>query len=131
LKKFYVVERSAPIETVNRAEQNMNVEAWKKSLESMKSSLLLNFRARSLILQEVALDQARKEGKDVQFVGWHENEGRRRIQDIKEIIDDALAQIDESDYKSAARVYHDTLQDVARLARWTKLLEETVKHSGS
>ena len=109
----------------------MNVEAWKKSLESMKSSLLLNFRARSLILQEVALDQARKEGKDVQFVGWHENEGRRRIQDIKEIIDDALAQIDEADYKSAARVYHDTLQDVARLARWTKLLEETVKHSGS
>ncbi|MFO7835449.1 MAG: hypothetical protein R6V83_02250 [Candidatus Thorarchaeota archaeon] len=100
-------------------------------MESMKSSVVLNFRTRSLVLQESAVDKARKEGKDVQFIGWHENEGRRRIQDIKEIIDEALAKIDGTDYKSAARVYHDTLQDIARLTRWTKLLEETVKHSGS
>ncbi len=109
----------------------MNIEAWKKSLESMKSSLILNFRERSLSIEESALNEARREGKDVQFIGWHENEGRRRIQDIKEIIDEALAKIDGTDYRSAARVYHDTLQDIARLTRWTKLLEETVKHSGS
>lgn len=61
------------------------------------------------------------------FSGYRRNEGRRRIRDIMEVIDQALSRIDEVETENANRVYLDTLKTVALFSKWAKVLETSTK----
>ena len=101
----------------------MNIDAWRKSLEAMRSSVVSSFELGTLSREQELFLKAWTTRKDISFIGYRQNDGRRRIRDITEIIDDALVRLDECDYKAAARVYHDTLNRVSTLTLWANLLE--------
>jgi hypothetical protein len=101
----------------------MNIDAWRKSLEAMRSSVVSSFELGTLSREQELFLEAWTTRKDISFIGYRQNDGRRRIRDITEIIDDALVRLDECDYKAAARVYHDTLNKVSTLTLWANLLE--------
>jgi hypothetical protein len=109
----------------------MNVDAWKKSLESMKVSLTTSFHISTLSEEQIRFQKAWDMDRDVTFIGYRENEGRRRIQDIEELIDQALIEIDKSNYKDAAVLYSDTLQKVAMYKLWAGILESASITSSS
>jgi hypothetical protein len=108
----------------------MNINAWRRSLESMKMSLLSSFELSTLTEEQDLLVTAWRSEQDLAFVGYKDNEGRRRIKDVAELIDRALAKIEESDYKTAARVYHDTLKQVSMYTMLARMLE-SASASGS
>jgi len=101
----------------------MNIDAWRKSLEAMRSSVVSSFELGTLSREQELFLEAWTTQKDISFIGYRQNDGRRRIRDITEIIDDALVHLDDCDYKAAARVYHDTLNRVSTLTLWAHLLE--------
>ena len=103
----------------------MNIDAWRKSLEAMRSSIVSSFEMGTLSQEQELLLEAWTSQKDIAFIGYRQNDGRRRIGDITEIIDDALVRLDDCDYKGAARVYHDTLNRVSTLTLWAHLLESS------
>ncbi|MGY5875211.1 MAG: hypothetical protein RTU30_05655 [Candidatus Thorarchaeota archaeon] len=89
----------------------------------MKMSLLSSFESTTLTEEQDLFVTAWRSERDLAFVGYKDNEGRRRIKDVAELIDRALAKIDESDYKAAARVYHDTLKQVSMYTMLARMLE--------
>jgi hypothetical protein len=89
----------------------------------MRSSVVSSFELGTLSREQELFLEAWTTRKDISFIGYRQNDGRRRIRDITEIIDDALVRLDECDYKAAARVYHDTLNKVSTLTLWANLLE--------
>ncbi len=103
----------------------MNIDAWRKSLEAMKSSVVSSFELGMLSREQELFLEAWTTQEDISFIGYRHNDGRRRIGDITEIIDDALVRLDDCDYKAAARVYHDTLNRVSTLTLWAHLLESS------
>lgn len=112
-------------------DKSMNVNAWKKSLQSMKTSLVTSFQISTLSREQIQFQEAWGIDSDVTFIGYRENEGRRRIKDIEELIDQALIEIDRSDYKEAAKLYSNTLEKVAMYKLWAGILESVSLPSGS
>ncbi|MHA1484007.1 MAG: hypothetical protein ACTSPR_01665 [Candidatus Thorarchaeota archaeon] len=106
----------------------MNIDVWKKSLEAMRNSVVSSFELGTLSREQELFLEAWATQKDISFIGYRQNDGRRRIRDITEIIDDALVRLDDCDYKAAARVYHDTLNRVSTLTLWAHLLETTTSN---
>ncbi len=106
----------------------MNIDVWRKSLEAMRNSVVSSFELGTLSQEQERFLKAWTTQKDISFIGYRQNDGRRRMRDITEIIDDALVRLDDCDYKAAARVYHDTLNRVSTLTLWAHLLETTTSN---
>jgi hypothetical protein len=90
----------------------------------MKMSLITSFQARTRRIEEELFEEAWKTRQDIDFIGYRQNDGKRRLEDITDIIDTALNQLDKCDYKTAAQIYHDTLSAVAMFSRWGSFLEQ-------
>ncbi|MHA1587288.1 MAG: hypothetical protein ACTSV9_00770 [Candidatus Thorarchaeota archaeon] len=103
----------------------MNIDVWRKSLEAMRNSVVSSFELGTLSQEQELFLQAWATQKDIAFIGYRQNDGRRRIRDITETIDDALVRLHDCDYKAAARVYHDTLNRVSTLTLWAHMLESS------
>ena len=59
----------------------------------------------------------------VVFSDYRRNEGRRRLSDVVEIIDNALGEFDDCDESYASSLYLETLKAVALFSKWAKVLE--------
>jgi hypothetical protein len=77
------------------------------------------------MLEEELFEEAWESSRDIDFIGYRQNDGKRRLEDITDVIDRALSQLDKCDYKTAAQVYHDTLSAVALFSRWGSVLEQS------
>jgi hypothetical protein len=96
----------------------------------MKMSLITSFQARTRILEDELFEKAWETSRDLDFIGYRQNDGKRRLEDITDVIDNALIQLDKCDYKTAAQIYHDTLSTVAMFSRLGSVLELS-QHSSS
>jgi hypothetical protein len=76
------------------------------------------------MIEEELFEEAWKSCRDLDFIGYRQNDGKRRLEDITEVIDNALSQLDNCDYRTAAQVYHDTLNTVALFSRYGSFLEQ-------
>jgi hypothetical protein len=94
----------------------------------MKMSLVTSFQARTRMLEDELFEQAWESRRDLDFIGYRQNEGKRRLEDITDVIDNALSQLDKCDYKTAAQIYHDTLSAVAMFSRWGSFLEQAQQY---
>ncbi len=98
---------------------------WKDSLIAMKTSLASSYD------MSTAVDEQKRflnawEKADLEYIifsDYRRNEGKRRLRDIMEVIDSALARLDECDTETASKVYLDTLKTVALFSKWAKVLE--------
>ncbi|UCE09625.1 MAG: hypothetical protein JSW61_11715 [Candidatus Thorarchaeota archaeon] len=104
-----------------------NRQAWKDSLTAMRESLVSTYELGTAVLeQEQFMSAWNTELEDyVVFSDYRRNEGRRRLQDIMELIDHAMKKIDKSDPVTASAIYVETLREVAFLTKWAKVLESS------
>ena len=106
-------------------------ETWKKNLSAMKENLQNSYDFKTLVQEESKLIRAFMSTKSdyVVFSDYRRNEGKRRFEDVTELIDDALVKIDCCDSDDALLVYFRTLKSVSRHTRWAKVLESLSKYS--
>jgi len=100
-------------------------EVWKDSLVAMKASLASSYDMSTAVDEQKRFLNAWEKG-DLEyrvFSDYRRNEGRRRLKDVMEVIDSALARLDDCDTKTASRIYLDTLKTVALFSKWAKVLE--------
>jgi hypothetical protein len=97
----------------------------KDSLLAMKRSLLTSYEMKTYVEEEgrLLLFLGKSKPDYVVFSDYRRNEGRRRIQDAIEIIDDTVEKIDTSDYPTCSVMYLNTLQAVAKLTKLARVLE--------
>jgi hypothetical protein len=95
----------------------------------MRMSLVTSFQARTRMIEEELFEEAWRSRRDLDFIGYRQNDGRRRLEDITDIIDTALSQLERCDYRTAAQVYHDTLSAVAMFSRYSSILEQFQHYS--
>jgi len=62
----------------------------------------------------------------VVFSDYRRNDGRRRIDDAIEIIDNAVVEMEEKDARDASKVYLQTLKSVARISKMASVLEYSI-----
>jgi hypothetical protein len=100
-------------------------ETWKNNLTTMKSNLQKSYDFKTIVQEESKLIEGLKSTKRdyLVFADYRRNEGRRRFEDVKNLIDDALAKIDCCDSDDALLVYFRTLKSVSKQTRWAKVLE--------
>ncbi|MFX1483377.1 MAG: hypothetical protein ACFFCP_09330 [Promethearchaeota archaeon] len=108
-------------------------ERWKQNLSAMKSNLEKTYEFDTFAKEESNLINALKRTKKeyVVFSDYRRNEGRRRFEDVKELIDNALQQIEYCDSNEAMLVYFRTLRSVSKQTRWVKVLESLSKYTKS
>ncbi|MFW9769305.1 MAG: hypothetical protein ACFFF9_06190 [Candidatus Thorarchaeota archaeon] len=104
---------------------------WKQNLSAMKENLQKTYDFRTLVQEESKLIAALRSTKRdyVIFSDYRRNEGRRRFEDVKDLIEDALIKIDCCNSDDALLVYFSTLKEVSRQTRWSKVLESLSKYS--
>ncbi len=100
-------------------------DVWTQSLRAMKTSLESSYEFKTVVQEETRLIEGLKEKKRdyVVFSGYRRNAGKRRLDDIKRMIDSALEKIDCCDSKEASLIYLDTLKAVTLQTRWSSILE--------
>ena len=100
-------------------------DVWKQSLSAMKASLMSTYDFKTLVQEEARLIQGLRDTKQdyVIFSSYRRNAGKRRINDIKSLIDTALAKLDCCDSEEASLVYLETLKTVMMQTRWASVLE--------
>jgi hypothetical protein len=120
-----------PYWRLDRVDTTEKKETWKKNLSSMKSSLQKSYDFKTIVQEESKLIEGLKSTKQdyVVFADYRRNEGRRRFEDVKKLIDDALARIDCCNSDDALLVYFRTLKSVSKQTRWAKVLESLSKYS--
>lgn len=101
-----------------------------ESLVAMRNSLQSSYDMKTNVTEEsLLLDAFRKSDADyVVFSDYRRNEGKKRIEDALEIIDNAVSTIEEINSKEAARLYLQTLKSVAKISRMASVLEHLVAH---
>jgi hypothetical protein len=101
-------------------------DVWRQSLSAMKASLESSYEFKTVVQEETRLIEGLKDvNKDyVIFSGYRRNAGRRRLNDVKSVIDTALEKIACCDSKEASRVYLETLKAVTMQTRWASVLEQ-------
>jgi len=106
-------------------------ETWKQNLSSMKENLQKDYDFKTIVQEESKLFSALKSTKQeyVIFSDYRRNEGRRRFEDVKDLIDEALVKIDCCESEDALLVYFRTLKSVSQQTRWAKVLESLSKYS--
>jgi hypothetical protein len=97
----------------------------------MKENLQKSYDFKTIVQEESKLIRALSSTKRdyVIFSDYRRNEGKRRFEDVKELIDDALAKIDCCDSDGALLVYFRTLKSVSKQTRWAKVLESLSKYN--
>ena len=98
---------------------------WRNSLSAMKASLESSYEFKTVVQEETRLIEGLKDIKKdyVVFSDYRRNAGKRRLEDIKSIIDTALERIANSDSKEASQIYLETLKAVTMQTRWASILE--------
>jgi hypothetical protein len=100
-------------------------EVWKGSLIAMKTSLASSYDMSTVVDEQKRFLNA-WEKADLEYIifsDYRRNEGKRRLRDILEVIDNALARLDECDTETASKVYLETLKTVALFSKWARVLE--------
>ena len=100
-------------------------DVWRQSLSAMKTSLMSTYEFKTVVQEETRLIQGLKDVKKdyVVFSSYRRNAGKRRMNDIKSLIDTALEKLDCCDSKEASLVYLETLKTVMMQTRWASVLE--------
>ena len=100
-------------------------DVWKQSLSAMKTSLMSTYDFKTVVQEEAKLIAGLKDAKKdyVVFSSYRRNAGKRRINDIKNLIDTALEKLDCCDSEEASLVYLETLKTVMMQTRWASVLE--------
>ncbi len=100
----------------------------KNSLLAMKKSLLSSYDMRTNVIEERFLLEAwgAHHPDYVVFSDYRRNDGWRRIRDVAEIIDRCLRELDTCDYRTASKLYLDTLNSVALHTKHAHLLEKLI-----
>ncbi len=106
-------------------------DSWKQNLNTMRTNLEKSYEFKTIVQEETRLIDGlfRTKQDYVIFSDYRRNEGRRRFEDIKELIDSALEKIDCCESEEAAVVYFRTLKSVLKHTRWAKVLESLTKYS--
>ena len=105
-------------------------DVWRQSLSAMKASLENSYEFKTIVQEESRLiDGLTNVRKDyVVFSGYRRNAGRRRLDDVKSVIDTALEKIECCESEEASRIYLDTLKAVTMQTRWASILEKLTKY---
>jgi hypothetical protein len=122
-ESYIVDERKCKMQKSNRK------EAWKSSLAAMKKSLVNTYELGTSASEEERFANAWLSGGPdyVVFSDYRRNEGRRRILDVADIIDNAIERIlNSTNEQTAAHVYLDTLRAVILYTNWARVLENSV-----
>ena len=100
-------------------------DVWKQSLSAMKTSLMSTYDFKTVVQEEAKLIAGLKDAKKdyVVFSSYRRNAGKRRINDIKNLIDTALEKLDCCDSEEASLVYLETLKTVMMQTRCDSVLE--------
>ncbi len=95
------------------------------SLLAMRNSLLNSYEMRTTVKEEGLLLKGltQAEYDYIVFSDYRRNDGRRRIFDAIEIIDESIEELNRAEYPSATRVYLDALKSVAKMTRMANVLE--------
>lgn len=115
---------------VNTMVSSEKRDVWRESLSAMKASLVSSYEFKTIVQEEKQLIQGLQDlEKDyVVFSGYRRNDGRRRLNDIKSVIDTALEKIDCCDSKEASSIYLQTLKAITLQTRWASILEDLSKY---
>ncbi len=105
-------------------------DVWRQSLSAMKASLVSSYEFKTVVQEEMELiDGLTNVNKDyVVFSGYRRNAGRRRLDDVKSVIDTALEKLDCCDSEEASRIYLETLKVVTMQTNWASILERLTKY---
>ncbi len=96
-----------------------------ESLSAMKNSLEGAYDFRTQVEEEALLLEGLGEkypGYRV-FSDYRRNEGKRRFNEISELIKEALQDLECCDSKKASSIYMDALKGVLLQTRWVQILE--------
>jgi len=96
-----------------------------ESLSAMKKSFESAYDFKTRVDEETLLLEGlgEKYRGYVVFSGYRRNEGKRRFNELSELIKGALDEIDSCDSKTASSIYLQTLKGVLLQTRWMQLLE--------
>ncbi len=109
-----------------------STRAIRDSLLAMKESIQSSYELSTAIMeQEMFLNAWTQDIDYLVFSGYRRNDGYRRIRDIVELIDSALANIEKADSRTASTIYLSTLKRVAMLANLAQMIEMTTPKHGS
>ena len=100
-------------------------DVWRQSLSAMKKSLESTYEFKTVVHEEARLIQGLKDvNRDyIVFSSYRRNAGKRRMNDIKSLIDSALEKLDCCDSNEASLVYLEALKSVMMQTRWASVLE--------
>jgi hypothetical protein len=100
-------------------------DVWRESLSAMKTSLESTYDFKTVVHEEARLIEGLKSVKKdyVVFSSYRRNAGKRRMNDIKSLIDTAIDKFDCCDSKEASLIYLETLRAVMMQTRWASVLE--------
>lgn len=106
-------------------QQGENNHILIESLLAMKNSLLSSYEMKTTVKEEgLLLRGLTKEGPEyIVFSDYRRNDGRRRILDAIEMIDNAVRKLKKMDYRNASRIYLETLKSVATITKMANVLE--------
>ncbi|MHA1962998.1 MAG: hypothetical protein ACXACG_03765 [Candidatus Thorarchaeota archaeon] len=106
-------------------------DVWRKSLSAMRASLESSYEFKTVVQEERRLLEGLNSDKNdyVIFSSYRRNTGRRRLDDIKNLIDNALEKIDCCDSEEASRIYLETLKTVTMQTRWASILEKLSEYT--
>jgi 3'-phosphoadenosine 5'-phosphosulfate sulfotransferase (PAPS reductase)/FAD synthetase len=104
-------------------------DVWRDSLSAMKASLESSYEFKT-VREEARLVDGLRDVKQDYFVfsGYRRNDGKRRIDDIKNLIDSAIERFDYCDSKEASHLYLETLKAVMMQTKWAAILESFVDY---
>ncbi len=105
-------------------------DLWRQSLSAMKASLMSSYEFKTVVQEEAQLiDGLTNINKDyIVFSGYRRNAGRRRLDDVKTVIDTALEKIECCESGEASRIYLETLKTVTMQTNWASILERLSKY---
>ena len=96
-----------------------------ESLSAMKRSLESAYDFRTRVEEETLLLKGlgEKYRGYMVFSDYRRNEGKRRFNEVSDLIRNALDRIETCDSKKASSIYLDTLKGVLLETRWIQILE--------
>ena len=100
-------------------------DVCKYSLQVMKNSLTSSYELNSAHREQESFIEAWSDKKAdyMIFSDYRRNEGYRRLQDILEIIDQALAKLETNEESSPSEIYLQTIKSVSMVKQWYSILE--------
>lgn len=96
-----------------------------ESLSAMKESLESAYNFRTQVEEEALFIEGLGEENRgyIVFSDYRRNEGKRRFNEVSDLIKRALGDIESSDSKKASSIYLETLRGVLLQTRWAQVLE--------